>query len=76
MGACDYVSILVREGIEEEVSKAGRYYDGEEDDATICGGFKPRVLEGGIGRLRLALCGQDSGELRLQRGSRHLEGPV
>jgi UDP-glucose 6-dehydrogenase len=33
MGACDYVSILVREGIEEEVSKAGRYYDGEEDDA-------------------------------------------
>jgi UDPglucose 6-dehydrogenase len=30
----DYVSILVREGIEEEVSKEGRsYYDGEEDDA-------------------------------------------
>jgi UDPglucose 6-dehydrogenase len=34
MGAGDYVSILVREGIEEEASKEGRlYYDGEEDDA-------------------------------------------
>jgi UDPglucose 6-dehydrogenase len=33
-GSLDYVSILVREGIEEEVSKEGRsYYDGEEDDA-------------------------------------------
>jgi UDP-glucose 6-dehydrogenase len=27
MGACDYVSILVREGIEEEVSKEGRSYN-------------------------------------------------
>jgi UDPglucose 6-dehydrogenase len=33
VGSGDYVSMLVREGIEEEASKEGRYYNGEEDDA-------------------------------------------
>jgi UDPglucose 6-dehydrogenase len=34
VGSGDYVSMLVREGLEEEASKEGRYYyDGEEDDA-------------------------------------------
>src|SRR5919112_4305349 len=33
VGSGDYVSMLVREGIEEEACKGGHYYDGEEDDA-------------------------------------------
>src|ERR671919_2848291 len=33
VGSGDYVSMLVREGIEEEACKGGHYYDSEEDDA-------------------------------------------
>ncbi len=34
VGSGTYVSMLVREGLEEEASKEGHYYyDGEEDDA-------------------------------------------
>jgi UDPglucose 6-dehydrogenase len=33
VGSGDYVSMLVREGIEEEASKVRNYYDGEGDDA-------------------------------------------
>src|SRR5918995_5009754 len=64
VGSGDYVSMLIREGLEE----AGGEYTDAGGTRALSRGLQPRIPEGGERDLRFSFSGQDRGWLRIQGG--------